>query len=153
MAGKPKPIVTQKLEASCPTHSRTDVITRDVETVIDEPIERGGTNLGLAPTETMVAALAGCTNTILNKVAHSHGVDVIALSLDIEAKFDRRGVTLAEEVEVPYPEMTLNIALTTSADDAAIEKVKTDLPRFCPVSKVIRHSGTKLEEVWTITRP
>jgi len=153
MAGKPKTIVTQKLEASCPTHSRTDVITRDVETVIDEPVERGGTNLGLAPTETLVAALLGCTNTILNKVAHSHDVDVAALSLNVDAQFDRRGVVLSEEVEVPYPEMKLYINLTTSADDAQIEKVKIDLPRFCPVSKVIRHSGTELEEIWTITRP
>ena len=153
MVGKPKTIVTQKLEASCPTHSRTDVMTRDVETVIDEPVERGGTNLGLSPTETMVAALLGCTNTILNKVAKSHDVDVIALALKVDAEFDRRGVVLAEEVEVPYPEMTLYIELTTSADEAAIEKVKEDLPRFCPVSKVIRHSGTKLDEIWTINRP
>jgi uncharacterized OsmC-like protein len=153
MAGKPKTVVTQKLEASCPTHSRTDVITRDVETVIDEPVERGGTNLGLAPTETLVAALMGCTNTILNKVAHSHDVDVVALSLNVDAQFDRRGVVLSEEVEVPYPEMKLYINLTTSADEAQIEKVKVDLPRFCPVSKVIRHSGTDLEEIWTITRP
>ncbi len=152
MAGKAKTVVTMKLEASCPSHSRTDVMTRDVETVIDEPIERGGTNLGLSPTETLLAALQGCTNTILSKVAHSHGVDVVALSVDLEAKFDRRGVVLDAEVEVPFPEIKLFINLTTSADAASIEKVKTDLPRFCPVSKVIRHSGTVVEEISTITR-
>lgn len=153
MPAKVKTIVSQKLEATCPTHSRTDVLTRDVETVIDEPFERDGTNLGLAPTETLLAALLGCTNTILNKVAHAHGVEVAALSLDLEAKLDRRGVTLEAEVEVPYPEIKLFINLTTTADEAAVDKVKTDLARFCAVSKVIRNSGTKLEEVWTVSRP
>jgi len=33
-----------------------------------------------------------------------------------------------------------------------MEKVKADLHRFCPVSKVIRHSGAEIEEVWQVTR-
>jgi len=33
-----------------------------------------------------------------------------------------------------------------------VERVKADLGKFCPLSKVIRQSGTKLEEVWNITR-
>ena len=31
-------------------------------------------------------------------------------------------------------------------------KVKAELPMYCPVSKVIRESGTVIEEVWNITR-
>jgi organic hydroperoxide reductase OsmC/OhrA len=34
-----------------------------------------------------------------------------------------------------------------------LEKVKADLHRFCPISKVVRNSGTELEEVWNVTRP
>jgi len=33
-----------------------------------------------------------------------------------------------------------------------MEKVKTDLHRFCPISKVIRNPGTELEEVWNVRR-
>jgi len=39
-------VVHMKLEGSSKSHSRTDILTRDVESVIDEPIVRGGTNLG-----------------------------------------------------------------------------------------------------------
>ena len=39
-------VVHMKLDGSSKSHSRTDIITRDVESVIDEPIARGGTNLG-----------------------------------------------------------------------------------------------------------
>ena len=37
-------VVHMKLEGSSKSHSRTDILTRDVESVIDEPIVRGGTN-------------------------------------------------------------------------------------------------------------
>jgi hypothetical protein len=43
--------------------------------------------------------------------------------------------------------------VTTNASGADMEKVKADLHRFCPVSKVVRNSGTQLEEVWNVTRP
>ena len=32
-------------------------------------------------------------------------------------------------------------------------KVKADLHRFCPISKVVCNSGTEVEEVWKVTRP
>ncbi|MCZ7563353.1 MAG: OsmC family protein [Burkholderiales bacterium] len=150
---KQKTVVTMKLSAEAATHSRTDVKVRDVGSVIDEPVERGGTNQGLSPTETLMAALLGCTNTIGHKCAEKHGVELEKMSMRLEAEFDRRGVTLQEEVDVPFPRMTLYIDIVTDAAEAAIEAVKADLHRFCPVSKVIRACGTRLEEVWTVSRP
>ena len=64
-----KTTVTQRIHGKCPTHSRTDISVRDVKTVIDEPKEREGTNMGPTPTETMVAALIACTNVISHKCA------------------------------------------------------------------------------------
>jgi len=150
---RPKTVVTMKVEARCPSHARTDVRVRDVSTTIDEPAERGGTNTGPTPTETLMASLLGCTNVITHKVAHKNGVHIDAMSLRLEAQFDRRGVTLQEEVNVPFPEVTLYIDLTTSADQAAVDKVKQELNMFCPVSKVFRGCGTKVNEVWTVRRP
>lgn len=48
---RPKTTVQQHIAATCPTHSRTDLQVRDLESVIDEPRERDGTNLGFTPTE------------------------------------------------------------------------------------------------------
>jgi uncharacterized OsmC-like protein len=53
---------------------------------------------------------------------------------------------------VPFPKIRLLIDVTTDASEAEMEKVKADLRRFCPISKVIRNSGTELEEVWNVTR-
>ncbi len=150
---KQKTQVKLKLDGECPSHARTDVSVRDVRVTIDEPVERGGTNQGPSPTETLMAALIACTNVITHRVAHANGVRLQAMRVRLEADFDRRGVTLAEEVDVPFPSATLFIDVTTDADDAALARVKRELAMFCPVSKVIRGSGTRLEEVWTVTRP
>jgi len=149
---KEKVTVTQRIHGSCPTNSRTDISTRDVKTVIDEPRERDGTNMGPTPTETMVAALIACTNVISHKCANKHGVAFKAMAIDAEATFDRRGTQLLEEIEVPFPAIRLVINVTTDASDKDLEKVKADLQRFCPISKVIRNAGTRIDEVWNVTR-
>jgi putative redox protein len=150
---KEKTTVVQQVRGNCPTHARTDISTRDVKSVIDEPKERDGTNLGPTPTETMVAALIGCTNVITHRCAKKHGVDFQSMSIDAEATFDRRGVQMLEEIEVPFPKIRLVIKVTTDASETDLNKVKADLRRFCPISKVIRNCGTELEEVWQVTRP
>src|SRR6516165_1341769 len=149
---KEKTTVTQRIHGNCPTHSRTEISVRDVRTVIDEPKEREGTNMGPTPTETMVAALIACTNVISHKCAKKHGVEFKAMTIDAESTLDRRGTQLLEEIEVPFPKIRLLIGVTTDASEAEMEKVKADLRRFCPISKVIRNSGTELEEVWNVTR-
>lgn len=149
---KEKMVVTQRIRGGCPTHSRTEISTRDVTTVIDEPKERGGTNLGPSPTETLVSALIACTNVIGHKCAAKHGVRFSEMSIDAEASFDRRGTQLLEEIEVPFPKIRLIINVATDADDESLEQVRADLARYCPVSKVIRNAGTVIEEIWNVTR-
>lgn len=150
---KEKALVTMRLDGRCASHSRTDVAVRDVRATIDEPGERGGTNQGLTPTETLMASLIGCTNVITHKVAAKHGVKLDSLHVRLEAQFDRRGVTLQEEVDVPFPSVTLYIDLVTDADAATVEKVKRELAMFCPVSKVFRASGSEVKEVWDVRAP
>lgn len=149
----PKTIVTMRLNGSCASHSRTDVTVRDVRTTIDEPTDRGGTNQGPTPTETLMASLIACTNVITHKVAERNGVAIRSMNVRLEAQFDRRGVQLMEEVDVPFPSVTLYIDLVTDADPAAVQKVKRELAMFCPVSKVFRGCGTEVKEVWNVQAP
>ena len=44
------------------------------------------------------------------------------------------------------------INVTTDASESDMEKVKTDLRRFCPVSKVVRNAGTDIDEIWNVNR-
>lgn len=143
-----KTVVTMRVSGACPSHSLTEVSARDTKMMIDEPAERGGTNLGPSPTETLLASLAGCTNRIGHKVAAANGVEFLEMKIEIEAKFDRRGVELSEDIDVPFPEIKTHIDVLTNANDEAIERVKRDLPKYCPISKVLRQSGTNVTDVW-----
>lgn len=149
----PKTVVTMKLHGEAKGHARTDVTVRDLTIAIDEPKERGGTNAGATPTETLLASLAGCISVVSHRIAQKIGLGIDALSVDITAQFDRRGVLLEEALAVPFVSVDAAIHLTTAADDALVERLKTDLEKFCPVSAMIRQSGTKLTETWHVTRP
>jgi len=150
---KPKTRIVMTMEGIGTSHSRTDLDVRGIPMIIDEPEERGGTNKGQSPTETMVAALIGCTNVITHKVAHMHDIEISDLHVTVEATFDRRGVILQKEVDVPFPAMNIIIDLTTAASEEDFAKVQDDLPKFCPVSKVIEQSGTEITTVWNVSRP
>ena len=148
---KPKTRIVMKMEGTGTSHSRTDLDIRGIPMIIDEPEERGGTNKGQSPTETLIAALVGCTNVITHKVAHMHDIEISDMHVAVEATFDRRGVTLQKEVDVPFPAAHIIISLTTDASESDFEKVKEDLPKFCPVSKVIECSGTEMTVTWNVS--
>jgi len=131
---------------------RTDITTRDVATVTDEPTERGGTNTAPSPTEALMAALIGSTNNIATKIAKSMDLTFEVNEILCEAEFDRRGVLLDERVEVPFPTVKLIIDVNTNATDEQLETVREKLPQYCPVSMVIRQSGTNIIEEWKVTR-
>jgi putative redox protein len=153
MKVKLKNAVTQRLQGKCATHTRTEVSARDVGLVIDEPPERGGGNMGPTPTETMLSALIACTNVISNKCAKNLGIEYETVSINAEASFDNRGTRLLEEIEVPYPKIQLTINVKTPASDEEMERLKSDLQRFCPLAKIIRNAGTEIEEIWNVQRP
>jgi len=82
MAITQKTVIQATMTGQSPSHSLTNVSVRDVKFPIDEPIERGGTNLGPSPTETAIGALIGCTSVIANKCAEKLGIDIGHLMLN-----------------------------------------------------------------------
>ena len=149
MAIRLKTTITGTITGDCPSHSLSNCSIRDVDFPIDEPIERGGTNLGPAPTETAIAALVGCTNVISNKCADKLGIDIGHLKIEAKYDFDRRGVMLSEEVEIPFPKIVLNIVADGPATEAELKQVAEELAKYCPIAKVFRHAGTVIEEHWS----
>lgn len=149
MAIRQKTTISATMTGACPSHSLSNCSIRDVGLKIDEPTERGGTNLGPSPTETSVAALIGCTNVIANKCAEKLGVDIGHLNIDATYTFDRRGVMLQEEVDIPFTKIVLDITADGTATDAELQNVATELAKYCPISKVFRQAGTVIEENWS----
>ena len=71
----------------------------------------------------------------------------------MDISFNRLGVTLQEEIDLPFTDIKLRIEATTDAADDKLEILKRDLPRYCPISKMIEAAGTRLETEWVFNRP
>ena len=138
------------VRAECPSHSRSNVTARDTTTIIDEPPERGGTNAGPAPTETALAALAGCTNVIGHKCAAKLGLDIGHLHITAVCDFDRRGVTLTEEIAVPFQRIELTVKADGNVSDVDLARLNAEVMKYCPVSKLFRQAGTEIVEIWRV---
>lgn len=148
MALREKTIVKLRSQGNGLSHSRMDVTIRDLTFSIDEPEARGGTNMGPAPTEAALAALAGCTNVIGNKCAGKLGVDIGHLSIEITCEFDRRGVTLEEEIDVPFVALRQVVTSDGTATEEDLSQVASNVAKYCPLSKLFEQSGTALETIW-----
>ena len=148
-----KPYVRQVVTGTAESHSLTLLKTRDLVDVSDEPEERGGTNEGMSPTEFFESALIACTNVISHKVAKKNGVNLMTYHITLDAGFNRHGVMLKEEVDLPFEDMILTIDVTTDASDDEMDLLAKELAMYCPISKMIIAAGTKLDVVWNITRP
>ena len=148
-AVKMKTTVKLRASAECPSHSLAEVSIRDLTFAIDEPVERGGTNNGPTPTDTALAALIGCTNVIGHKCANKLGADIGHLKIDAVCDFDRRGVTLTEEIDVPFASVTLTVVSDGPASLEELQQVAAETDKYCPLSKLFRAAGTKVEVTWT----
>jgi uncharacterized OsmC-like protein len=152
MKSKPKTFVRTKLSGVAESHSLTLLKARDLVDVSDEPAERGGTNEGFAPTEFFLAALVACSNVVSHKIAKKNGIHLESLDVALDAGFNRLGVTLQEEVDLPFPDIKLRIEASTDATPEQLEILKNDLPKYCPVSKMIEQAGTKIETEWIVKK-
>ena len=148
MAVKMKTVVTYRTTATCPTHARTEMPVRDLNVVIDEPVERGGTNLGPSPTEAAMTALIACTNVIGHKNAKRLGIDLGTVTIDANCKFDRRGVLMEEEIDLPFPEITLTVNCDSPASQDALNQVGVETAKYCAIAKLFEAAGTDLTVNW-----
>lgn len=148
MAIKPKLTVTLSANADCPSHSLAEVSARELVQYIDEPIERGGTNKGFTPTETAISSLIGCTNVIAHKCASKLGIDIGHLKISAKCQFNRLGVTLTEEIDVPFEVINLTIISDGPASVAQLKEVAGEVEKYCPLAKLFRQAGTVINEDW-----
>jgi uncharacterized OsmC-like protein len=153
MAIVEKKVNTLNQSAVCVSHGRTDVSVRDVVAITDEPIARGGTNLGATPTETLIISLIGCTNVITHRLAEREGVEITDMKIDAQYDFHFRGATLQEDISVPFTNIVLDITCKAKGTEAQFQPIKDELAKYCPVSRALSAGGhgAKITENWDVT--
>ena len=142
-----------RASANCPTGARTETKSRTHEVVVDEPIDRGGTDLGPSPLELFLSSYLSCTNVIANRIAAEMGIELNNLSMDVIATLDTSGIDTATPTNLPFPKIELRVNVETSATDRKIEQLKADLAKRCPITVILRQAGTELISNWQVRRP
>ena len=147
---KEKPIWKFNIVGRQETSTRSNVTARGKTYTVDEPLQRGGTDQGPMPVEYVFMGLAGCTHVISNKLAKANGVTFTAMDIDITVTMDSHGTRLIKPIDVPFPEVVLDIrAEFDGPPDGAMEVVR-NLRHHCAVSKMLQESGTRVVEQWVL---
>lgn len=139
------------VKGKCISHGRTDVEARGKTIIIDEPPQRGGTDLGMSPLETFFSSYCGCINVVANNIIEEQGLDVHISSVDVQGKFLSAAFTGEKNIGVPFENMKLIITAKVSCSDEELAKVKEQLAWRCPISATFYAAGMDLMEEWIHT--
>lgn len=139
------------IKGKCISRERTDVEARGKTVIIDEPTQRGGTDLGMSPLETFFSSYCGCINVVANLIIKELGLDVEISSVDIQGRFISAAFTGEENIGVPFERMKLIITAEAKCTDDELQKVKEQLVWRCPISATLYAAGMDLTEEWVLT--
>lgn len=131
--------------------SRTEILVRDTPGfVTDEPLNRGGTNTGATPVETIMGGLCGCDVVITGIVAELLNFEYGDIEYVCDAEIDPRGVHGVEGFRPYFEKVTLKKTIKTNEPADRIEKLKKNVEQRCPVSNLIRDAGVDLHIEWVV---
>jgi len=139
------------IKGKCVSGERTDVEARGKTIIIDEPTQRGGSDLGMSPLETFFSSYVGCINVVANLIIREMGLDIQISSVDIQGRFLSAAFTGDDNIGVPFERMKLIITAEAKCTDDELAKVKEQLAWRCPVSATFYAAGMDLTEEWVLT--
>lgn len=127
-----------------PEGLKTTTSVREFEVACDEPVESGGTNLGMNPVELMLASLGSCMTIAAFYLAPAQGINVSAFSVELEGDVDPDGfMGLNPDVRNGFSEIRITPHISCDAPaDRAREFVELVASR-CPVHDTLSH-GTSI---------
>ena len=140
--------LTANARSETPRRAKIRIRTHTI--IIDDAVERGGTDQGPNPPETFLGSMAGYLNIQMNRLAKERGITLKKIHLSIDADFDRRGVTWSEDVPLPFPLVRITVTGKSDASRNKIAVLRRDMLRHCPVSRVLLEGGTRFRQSWTI---
>jgi len=150
MKVKEKPIWKFSVTGHHNSSTQSVAEARGKSAIIDEPIQRGGTDEGPMPVEYVFMGLAGCTHVISNKLAEANGIRFTSMDIDIKVTMDSHGTRLINPIDVPFPSVVLDINAEFDGPREGALKVTEMLRDHCAVSKMLQESGTDVIENWTL---
>ena len=79
--------------------------------------------------------------------------NITDMALELVGHFDTQGFLGTGEIHTQFPQIELKAEIKTDASPEQIDELKTRLAKRCPVSAILRKSGTEIIESWNIAGP
>ncbi|MBP2477949.1 putative OsmC-like protein [Crossiella equi] len=128
------------------THVRVRV--RGHEQTCDEPVARGGTDVGPNPAEYALSALGSCQVVTYQFWAAKLGIRLTSVSVEVIGEVDRRGFFgLSEHARPGFTGISVRVWVDGPEPRERYEELRREADRHCPVLDLFRAEtpvGTEL---------
>ncbi len=119
---------------------RCEVEARQFRFAVDEPVALGGEDSAPNPVEYLLAALATCQEITYRLYADALGIPLDDVSVTLEGDIDLRGFLDVDDAVPPgFGAIRSTVALSSSADDETLLRLKRAVDRHCPVLDNLRN--------------
>lgn len=127
-----------------PEGLKTTTSVREFDVVCDEPVESGGTNLGMNPVELLLASLGSCMTIAAFYLAPAEGIEVDAFSVELEGDVDPDGFRgVNPDVRNGLSEIRITPHISCDAPDDKARAFVELVASRCPVHDTLSH-GTSV---------
>ena len=122
--------------------------SRNFEFTIDEPKNLGGTDTGMNPVETVLAALGACQAIVARVYAKKFNIQFENLRVDVEGDLDTDGFMNISDVRRGYSEIRYNIHIATNAPKEKVAEFVQFIENTCPVGDTLANPvSLKLNDI------
>lgn len=127
----------------------TTVIAKDNLIDIDADAEMGGKGSATNPMETVLAALAACSNITARIVAQETNFQLDGISFNISAELDPRGVMGDPTITPHFEKIDIQTFLKTSEPQHRIKNLKSAVENRCPMYSLLIAAKVTLTDNWS----
>ncbi len=125
---------------------------RGFSTIMDEPLELGGTDTGPNPVEMLLAALGGCQEIVYRAYAALMGLEIERIEVHAKGYLDLRGLLNLVEVPAGFSQVSFTTRIVSAEPEEKIRQLAEMVEKHCPVMDTLTRAvevGGKVE----VTRP
>ena len=142
------PKITFKASAHLQEGVKVLAKSRNFEFTIDEPKNLGGTDTGMNPVETVLAALGACQAIVARVYAKKFNIQFDNLWVDVEGDLDTDGFMNISDVRRGYSEIRYNIHIATNAPKEKVAEFVQFIEKTCPVGDTLANPvSLKLNDI------
>jgi len=108
--------------------------SRGFKVIMDEPTSLGGTDTGMNPVESLLAALGSCQCIAATSSAKSHGIDLKEFWVEVEGDLGIDGLPRSDpRVRSGLQEIRFTMHIKTDAPQDKVEAFQKFIESDCPV--------------------